>query len=488
MSTPPGEADDREQRWGEVLVACLEALESGQAADRQALTAAHPEFAEKLAEFLVQRDWIARLAVPPRAGAPGAAGPTAPGLREDTCDDAAGSSPDAPVRSFGDYEILARIARGGMGEVYRARQVSLNRVVALKMIRRGDPGSEEEQRFRQEAEIVAQLDHPHIVPIYEVGSAAGRRFFSMKLMEGGSPALTATAGTAFSGTVATFTDTDATLPASLFRAAITWGNGQTSPGTVSGGSGNFSVSGGNTYAQEGSYPLSVAITPTSAAPGTAPGRAHVARVGAPPGNLTVVANLLTHSFEYYARVVTAAYQNYLGRTPAPSEVAGWVGALQNALSDEQMEAVLIGSPEYIANHGGQGAGWVTGMYHDLLGRTPAPAEVTGWVNALNGGLAPAAVAYVFAAGPEREAERITADYQKYLDRLPEPGIVTAWVGAFESGYGNESVIAGFVGSQEYFQKHYDNVTDWLFSAYDDAFGRDPDPAALQGWTQFLQNS
>jgi tetratricopeptide (TPR) repeat protein/tRNA A-37 threonylcarbamoyl transferase component Bud32 len=183
MASKHLEVEDREEQLGEVLAACLEAVENGVALDRPTLLARHPEFAEELGRFFARHDRLNRLAAPLRQAV----------RAEAETDDPERTDTDrgSPVRgpelcSFGDYELLAEIAQGGMGVVYRARQKSLNRLVALKMIRDGELASPADvQRFRNEAEAVAHLDHPHIVPIYEVGDQ-DRQYFSMKLIEGSS--------------------------------------------------------------------------------------------------------------------------------------------------------------------------------------------------------------------------------------------------------------------------------------------------------------
>jgi serine/threonine protein kinase len=112
-----------------------------------------------------------------------------------TTEDEAGSSPypsrylggTDPTKVIPGYEILDELGRGGMGVVYRARQVGLKRLVAIKMILAGGyAGAEQIARFRREAESLAQLQHPNIVQIYEIGEAGGLPFFSLEYVDGGS--------------------------------------------------------------------------------------------------------------------------------------------------------------------------------------------------------------------------------------------------------------------------------------------------------------
>lgn len=172
-------SSENDARLQEVLAALIEAEERGETIDLKVWTERYPDCAAELTDFWQKRAEFEEVAGR-RALASGVLAPTISA-------EPAAVGPGSRLRYFGDYELLEEIARGGMGVVYRAKQRTLNREVALKMILAGQFADQAEvQRFRREAEAAAALDHPNIVPIYEVGEHEGQQYFTMQLVEGGS--------------------------------------------------------------------------------------------------------------------------------------------------------------------------------------------------------------------------------------------------------------------------------------------------------------
>jgi serine/threonine-protein kinase len=168
----PQSADDRDERLLELLEALLAQQRQGQAPDVESLARENPDVAEELRQLWATM-YVAELAGDSQSDVTVDSGPMQKV--------AAMTLP----RTVGDYELLEEIGRGGMGVVYKARQKSLGRVVALKMLLSGEMASPDDQaRFQAEAEAAAGLDHPGIVPVFEVGEGEGWAFFSMKLIEG----------------------------------------------------------------------------------------------------------------------------------------------------------------------------------------------------------------------------------------------------------------------------------------------------------------
>jgi tRNA A-37 threonylcarbamoyl transferase component Bud32 len=198
MSDPRSE-NPKTDKLDSIVAEYLQAEREGRAPDREALISEHPELQADLRSFFKSHDEVAGIVSPLLPGSEGKAVPQAgfptrfvgehggpPETDEEATVDTA-LSPGARLRYFGDYELLEEIARGGMGVVYKARQTRLNRIVAVKMILAGQLASPEDvQRFHVEAEAAAGLDHPNIVPIYEVGEHKGQHYFSMSFVEGQS--------------------------------------------------------------------------------------------------------------------------------------------------------------------------------------------------------------------------------------------------------------------------------------------------------------
>ncbi len=225
------ESSDRERRLEEIIAALLGAEDQGQPLALEAILAQHPDLADELHAFFKQHRRIESLAAPLRAVARACSATTETthvesdsvllasqqpaDLRSESTEilkvtdepstnweaDPNATAPFIPeamvdsdplesgtrVRYFGDYVLQSVLGKGGMGVVYKARQISLNRPVALKMLQAGILATEDDlRRFQNEAEAVAMLDHPHIVPILEVGQYEDQRYFSMKLIGGPS--------------------------------------------------------------------------------------------------------------------------------------------------------------------------------------------------------------------------------------------------------------------------------------------------------------
>jgi serine/threonine protein kinase len=170
-------AAESQQRLESAIAAYLEEAARGNQPDPNEMLAAHPELADELRHFLDDHQQAMHLADSWRLDV---------GLETDVRSVATASPGMEPIR-FGDYELLGEIARGGMGVVYKARQISLNRVVAIKMILQGQLAAVEDvERFHLEAKAVAKLAHPHIVVVHDVGQCGDQHYFAMEYVEGES--------------------------------------------------------------------------------------------------------------------------------------------------------------------------------------------------------------------------------------------------------------------------------------------------------------
>jgi eukaryotic-like serine/threonine-protein kinase len=177
MPSPASLDHERDDRLQDIVAGYLERLAGGQAEDHETLLARYPEFREELIDFFATRDLIEEVAAPLREAVQG---PLA------TSHDAQAVSRALAERGLlGDFHILREIGRGGMGVVYEAKQLSLGRQVALKVL----PflavlDNRQIERFKNEARAAGQLHHTNIVPVYAVGCERGVHYYAMQYIDG----------------------------------------------------------------------------------------------------------------------------------------------------------------------------------------------------------------------------------------------------------------------------------------------------------------
>jgi hypothetical protein len=180
-------------------------------------------------------------------------------------------------------------------------------------------------------------------------------------------------------------------------------------------------------------------------------------------NASDVVEDIERSTEYLNNVVEALYQHYLNRPADPGGLSAWTSALTQGQSIEQVTADILASPEYFNQQTSpSNASFVASLYQNVLGRSVSPAEMQGWVNALNGGASRGQVAMGFLTSPEYRAELVNAGgwvpyvpttnwggyYHEFLLRPADPTSLSGWVNALASGLSDQAVLAAIFGSPE----------------------------------------
>jgi hypothetical protein len=170
--------------------------------------------------------------------------------------------------------------------------------------------------------------------------------------------------------------------------------------------------------------------------------------GAPPAQVLLG---IQGSAEYSNDQVTAMYQLYLQRAPDSGGAQYWLNFLEAGGTFEQVAEGLTSSQEYFNLQGGTNQGFITGLYHEVLNRTPSAAEVAGWEAVLNAGNSRLYVSVAYFLSQEYRTDLVQDDYTTFLLRPADPAGLAAWVNALNNGYTDQEVLAGTFGSPEGYQ-------------------------------------
>ncbi len=165
---------------------------------------------------------------------------------------------------------------------------------------------------------------------------------------------------------------------------------------------------------------------------------------------TQVAYDITTSVEYLSDQIAADYRAFLGRPADPGGLATWLAAFAAGATNEEVDAAILGSPEFFADAGATTTGFITALYQDLLGRPPDPGGLAYWSQAMAGGTSATQVANDITTSVEYRTYTVQSMYELLLGRSADPGGLSTWVGALSSGATDEQVLAAIAGSPEFY--------------------------------------
>jgi hypothetical protein len=190
-----------------------------------------------------------------------------------------------------------------------------------------------------------------------------------------------------------------------------------------------------------------------------------------------------HSDEYTDRLVTTWYETYLHRAPDAGGLENFCALLQSGTSESAVRTLFLTSPEYYATHGGTAAGFVQGLYQELLGRTPVGNEAASWIAAASD---PSTAVHGVLASTEFWTDEVDAFYAAFLRRAADADGQSFFYSLLAAGQDERDVLPQFFTSTEY-QNGASNVL-WLQSVYQDVLGRTADGAdQLGGWLALLND-
>jgi hypothetical protein len=295
-------------------------------------------------------------------------------------------------------------------------------------------------------------------------------------------------------TVASFTDDNPAAQASYFTATINWGDGVTSPGAIQAGPSGFGVAGGHTYLEEGHFTITVHIAGSDGSsaivtssmmvleellPGGVRGTPNQRFVSelyrdmlsrqVDPLGLAYWSGLLDRgvsrfeivfgiegSIEYKTDVVEDMYHQFLHRDADPLGLKSFVGELLSGQTQEGVEAIILGSPEYFQTQArGTNAGFLDALYGDVFSRSVDPSGANTFGSQLAAGISRQQIADQILNSNEYRLDLVESIYSRYLVRDVDPSGLQTWTGLKATGASDEIVLAAILGEmrqQEYFDR------------------------------------